>query len=86
MAVMRAKRGVNRAKVTDAQIMRFILEFRRDRGFSPTLREMVEGLNMSSTSVVTYRIDALADQGLLTRNPMITRSIVPTEAGERYAA
>ena len=43
-----------------------------------TLREICDGLAISSTSVAAYHIERLETQGLITRRPGIPRSMRPT--------
>jgi repressor LexA len=59
------------------EILYFIAEFWTDKGFSPTLREIMTGVYISSTSVVSYNLDELEAQGFIKRTEGISRSIVP---------
>ncbi len=45
---------------------RFIDIFIRERGYGPSIREIMDGCNLSSTSVATYHRDELAKGGLIT--------------------
>ena len=58
----------------------YLVDFRSNKGFSPSLREMREFCNISSTSVVDYNLSQLETRGYLTRH-RVARGIVPTLAG-----
>lgn len=50
------------------KVLRWIVEFKIEyKGASPTLVEIMEGCEVSSKSVVSYIIDALEQEGSLTR-------------------
>ena len=49
--------------------------------YPPTMREIVEGCNLSSTSVALYNLQILGHKGYLTRVPAVARGIVLTERG-----
>lgn len=57
------------------QMLKFIYEFIRDNGYSPSLREIGTVVSMSSTSVVNYNLDHLQEKEYITRNPDTARSI-----------
>ena len=53
-----------------------ILDYLRTRdGIPPTVREIRDALDISSTSVVSYHLDKLEEQGLITRQREKARSI-----------
>lgn len=54
---------------------RFIEGFIKENGYGPSLREMMNGRNLSSTSVATYHRDQLCEAGLLTYDEGRDRSI-----------
>jgi repressor LexA len=56
-------------------ILDFIREFIEENRFPPSIREIGERVNISSTSVVKYNLDALERKGLIERNPEISRGI-----------
>lgn len=58
------------------QICKFIAQFSTENGFAPTIREIGNGLGISSTSVVQFHILALEQAGALTRRMGFSRTIV----------
>jgi repressor LexA len=68
-----------------SQILAFIREFRAERGYSPTIREIGAAVGIDSTSLVSYYLDQMQERGVIRRDKNIARSIVivnksPTEA------
>lgn len=57
------------------RIIDFIRRFWTDRGYPPTIRDIVNGCGISSTSVVAYNLDILEKQGHLRRHHEISRGI-----------
>ncbi len=57
------------------QILDFIRRFQRKRGFPPTIRDIVTGCNVSSTSVVDYNLDILEKLGYIRRHRELSRGI-----------
>ena len=57
------------------QIINFIRRFLRDSGYPPTVRDIVGGCGMSSTSVVDYHLKALEKAGYIRRHPEVSRGI-----------
>jgi len=64
-------------KLSDKQrrILDFISSFLEDRGYPPTVRDIVSGCGISSTSVVDYHLNILEREGYLRRQPEISRGI-----------
>ena len=56
-------------------ILGFIESFSNDRSYPPTIREIQEGLGISSTSVVDYNLNVLEQRNLIHRNRNISRGI-----------
>ena len=69
-----------------ARILAFVRDFIAHNSYPPTIREIVKGCNLSSTSVADYNLLCLKEKGYLTRVPSISRSTVLTERGKREAA
>lgn len=72
------------AKRTDTRqedILRFIHEQVTAKGYPPTVREIGEAVNLSSTSTVHGHLSRLEKKGLLQRDPTKPRAIELTEAG-----
>ena len=63
--------------LTDKQqrILNFINDFLEDSGYPPTIRDIVKGCGLSSTSVVAYNLDILGREGYLRRHPEVSRGI-----------
>lgn len=56
-------------------ILNFIESFTDDRSYPPTIREIQDGLSISSTSVVDYNLNVLEQRNLIHRNRNISRGI-----------
>ncbi len=56
-------------------IIDFIRHFWEDRGYPPTVRDIVSGCRISSTSVVDYNLDILEREGYIRRHSGISRGI-----------
>lgn len=61
-------------------VLHFIRGFFEEHGYSPSLREIKDGCNITSTSVVNSDLHALQELGLLTTQPGKSRTIVLTGA------
>ena len=63
--------------LTDKQkdILIFIEEFINDYGYPPTIRDIQNNCEISSTSVVKYNLDRLQEKGLMTRASEVSRGI-----------
>ncbi|MFQ6122583.1 MAG: transcriptional repressor LexA, partial [Dehalococcoidales bacterium] len=57
------------------RIIDFIHRFLADRGYPPTVRDIVSGCGISSTSVVDYHLKALEKEGYIRRHPEVSRGI-----------
>jgi len=60
---------------TRENILHFIHGFIDERGYSPTVRDILKGCAISSTAVVQYHLDVLEKEGRIHRDPEIFRSI-----------
>jgi len=56
-------------------IIDFVKRFWIDKSYPPTVRDILNGCNISSTSVVDYNLDILEREGYLKRHPGISRGI-----------
>jgi SOS-response transcriptional repressor LexA len=63
---------------TRKEILAFIKSYWRTNGISPTFREIITGTSVTTTSVVSYHLDVLQEEGLLTYQKNTNRSIKPT--------
>lgn len=56
-------------------IIDFVHRFWLERSYPPTVRDIVNGCGISSTSVVDYNLDILEREGYIRRHPGISRGI-----------
>jgi repressor LexA len=70
------KLGVSK---TRENILRFINGFIDDKGYAPTVRDIVKGCNLSSTAVVQHHLHILEREGRIHRDPRVVRSIQVSE-------
>lgn len=61
------------------RILYFIHEFIDEHGYSPTVRDILRGCEISSTAVVQYHLDVLVKEGRIHRDPEIFRSITVSQ-------
>ena len=64
-------------------ILRFIRDFLREKDYPPSIRDIQEGCNISSTSVVDYNLKALERMGFLKRDREVSRAIELLDRGSR---
>ncbi len=57
------------------RIIDFIRRFGLDRGYPPTIRDIVDGCDISSTSVVDYNLNILESEGYIRRHHEVSRGI-----------
>jgi len=57
------------------RIIDFIHRFWPERGYPPTVRDIVSGCRISSTSVVDYNLDILEKKGYIRRHSRVSRGI-----------
>ncbi len=57
------------------RIIDFVHRFWADTGYPPTVRDIVSGCRISSTSVVDYNLDILEREGYIRRHSGISRGI-----------
>ncbi len=64
-------------KLTKKQlaVIQFIQDFTEEKGISPSYREIMAGLGLSSVSAVAEHVDNLVDKGVLRRNAGTARSL-----------
>jgi repressor LexA len=56
-------------------ILNFIRQFIDENDYPPTIREIGQAVNISSTSVVNYNLNKLVDAGLIERNAEVSRGL-----------
>jgi repressor LexA len=64
-------------------ILRFIRDFLREKDYPPSIRDIQEGCDISSTSVVDYNLKALERMGYIRRDREVSRAIELLERGSR---
>src|SRR4030042_6771802 len=62
---------------TREKILRYIHDFIDERGYSPTVRDILKGCSLSSTAVVQHHLKMLEREGTIHRDPEVFRSIKP---------
>lgn len=62
------------------KILEFIRDFVEEKGYAPTVRDIMRGCSISSTAVVQHHLRMLEREGYINRDPEISRSIT---LGER---
>jgi repressor LexA len=64
-------------RLSDRQkaMLDFIREFTEENGYPPTIRQIGEAANISSTSVVNYNLNKLEKAGYLTRDLRVSRGL-----------
>lgn len=60
-------------------IYRFIRHFVHEKYYPPTIREIGDALDISSTSVVNYNLNKLVDAGLIERDREVSRGLKVAE-------
>ena len=67
------------------RILQFIGEFIDDEGYPPTVRDIQQACDISSTSVVDYNLSILQREGQIRRSSEIARGIEVTTQSRRRA-
>jgi len=60
---------------TRERILRYIRVFFDEKGYAPTVRDILKGCNLSSTAVVQHHLNVLEREGRIHRDPEVFRSI-----------
>jgi repressor LexA len=60
---------------TRERIFNFIRKFINDRGYAPTVRDIMKGCDLASTAVVQHHLNVLEREGRIHRDPEVFRSI-----------
>ena len=61
-------RTLKPGEINRQQLMEFIVAYKQaNDGLSPTVRDMMDGCNLSSSSLVNHHIEVLVKQGKLRR-------------------
>lgn len=62
----------------------FVTTFIEQKGYSPSYREIANGLKLSSVATVAQHIDTLVEKGFLEKGNNSARSLIPVEEVEAY--
>jgi repressor LexA len=65
------------------EVLRFIAKEIDERGYPPTIREIGEALDITSTNGVNDHLKALERKGYLQRDPVKSRAVIPTAHARR---
>ncbi len=57
------------------RILDYVRAFLQERGYAPTVRDIVKGCKISTSSVVQYHLNILENEGYIQRDPQVFRSI-----------
>lgn len=60
----------------------FIISFIEQKGYSPSYREIANGLKLSSVATVAQHVDTLVEKGFLEKGNNSARSLIPVEEVE----
>lgn len=80
------RQGESSPTARQLDVLRLLVLAYRARRPTPTIREIGTALGIKSTNAVSDLLKALERKGLINREPMHSRSAIPTEAGERWGA
>jgi repressor LexA len=77
-----------KGKLSERQkgIIEFIRRFQTDNGYPPTIRQIGNAVDISSTSVVNYNLNKLEKDGYLARDLKVSRGLRLVETVEAAAA
>ncbi len=59
------------------RLLNFILDFHKKHGYSPSIREMAQGMGVSSPSTIKAMLDRLETKGMLKKSSGRARSLTP---------
>ena len=57
------------------RIMKFLMDFQDQHGYSPSIREIGKYISVESTSLVDYYLEQLCQEGFIERDKRVSRSI-----------
>jgi len=73
---------VDKLSKRQLKILEYISKYIHDSGRPPTIREIGQAADISSTSVVTYNLNKLDERGFLDRDAEVSRGLRLTEKAE----
>jgi len=72
MMARRRRKGLSERQ---KKILEVLEEFQEETGYPPSIREICDQANISSTSVVNYYLDQLKEMGFIERDSRVSRGI-----------
>jgi repressor LexA len=66
---------------TSRDILKFIVDYEKEKGYTPVIREIRDGCDISSTSVVAYHLGKLEASGIITKEENKARTIKINDQG-----
>lgn len=68
--------GIKQVKVSNRQkVYNFIIDYIQNNGYSPSIKEISIGTNLSSTATVCYHLEKLKMMGKIDMKENVARSI-----------
>ena len=65
----------------EQDVYNYILEYRKEKRFSPSMREIAEGIGLHSASTVHVHIHHQINKGRLLPSQQLIRTIIPADEG-----
>lgn len=62
-------------KISDVEFAKIVFDFKRTKGYAPSIRELCEITGLKSTSTVYNRIAKLRKLGVLSKEDKLTRTL-----------
>ena len=62
-------------------VYHYIVKYRKEKRFSPSMREIAEGIGLHSASTVHVHVHNLMDKGWLQPVERMNRTILPVDEG-----
>jgi repressor LexA len=78
------KAKIDKLSETRRAVLFFIIEYLGENSYPPSIREIQDEVGISSTSVVSYNLDKLAEVGLIERESTVSRGIRLSEELKAY--
>lgn len=73
------RRTTRQGAATRRAILTVIRAYRQEHGYSPTMREIADRVGITAVSAVSFHLSRLIEDGKITMDPGIARSIIPAE-------
>lgn len=81
----RKKKSLKESPLTERQleILKFISEYIKEKGYPPSYRDMMAGVGISSTNGIRSQLKSMMDKGCIRRDPYTFRGVVILEKGRK---